>query len=39
MARHGGAAVGCGGVRQREPGTAEIKRMFVVPAARGAGVG
>ena len=34
-----GAAVGCGGLRTLAPGTGEIKRMFVVAAARGQGLG
>jgi putative acetyltransferase len=31
--------VACGAVRLIEPGTAEIKRMYVVPAARGRRIG
>lgn len=31
--------VGCAGLVRRDPGTAEIKRMYVRPAARGAGLG
>jgi GNAT superfamily N-acetyltransferase len=33
-----GAAIGCGGLRPLASGGAEIKRMYVVPAARGTGV-
>ncbi|HEX2085891.1 MAG TPA: GNAT family N-acetyltransferase [Solirubrobacteraceae bacterium] len=33
-----GRAVCGGGVKRLEPGIAEIKRMYVVPAARGGGV-
>ncbi|TCB88756.1 N-acetyltransferase [Micromonospora zingiberis] len=33
-----GTAVGCGGLRLLAPGSAEIKRMYVTPAARGTGV-
>ena len=35
----GGAPVGCGGLRTLAPGIGEIKRMFVVERARGAGLG
>jgi GNAT superfamily N-acetyltransferase len=34
-----GAAVGCGGVRRLDADTAEIKRMWVHPGARGRGIG
>ena len=33
-----GTPVGCGGLRQLDVGTGEVKRMFVVPARRGTGV-
>lgn len=33
-----GEAIGCGAVRLIDEETAEIKRMFVVPAARGRGI-
>jgi GNAT superfamily N-acetyltransferase len=33
-----GTAVGCGGLRPLGPNTAEIKRMYVDPSARGTGV-
>jgi GNAT superfamily N-acetyltransferase len=33
-----GAAVGCGGLRERDATEAEVKRMFVLPGHRGAGV-
>jgi GNAT superfamily N-acetyltransferase len=35
----GTAALGCGAVRLRDARTAEIKRMYVVPSARGHGAG
>jgi putative acetyltransferase len=42
VARRGGAAVGIAalvlGVADEKPGAAELKRMFVAPEARGAGV-
>jgi GNAT superfamily N-acetyltransferase len=34
----GGDAVGCGALRRIDAGTAEIKRMFVRPEARGRGI-
>jgi GNAT superfamily N-acetyltransferase len=34
-----GTAVGCGALRHLGGGTAEVKRMYVVPAARGRGSG
>jgi GNAT superfamily N-acetyltransferase len=39
VAVHHGADVGCGGFHRIHPAVAEIKRMFVERAARGAGVG
>lgn len=41
VAERGGEAVGCGGFRpcpEAPPRTAEVKRLYVVPAARGTGV-
>ncbi|MBX3110515.1 MAG: GNAT family N-acetyltransferase [Fimbriimonadaceae bacterium] len=34
-----GVPVGCGAMRERGDATAEVKRMFVIPSARGRGVG
>src|SRR4051812_28341160 len=34
-----GARIGCGGVKLLHPTTAEIKRMWLAPEARGRGVG
>jgi putative acetyltransferase len=33
----GGTAIGCGGLRLLGPGSGEVKRMYVEPAARGTG--
>ncbi len=38
VAWRGDEAVGCGGLRQLEPVVGEIKRMYVAPSARRAGV-
>lgn len=38
LARIDGKAVGCGGVRLLDPETAELKRMYVAPSARGKGI-
>jgi len=34
-----GAPVGCGAIRRLDARTAELKRMFVLPAMRGRGIG
>jgi putative acetyltransferase len=34
----GGTPVGCGALRRLDPTTAEVKRMYVTPGARGSGV-
>lgn len=39
VAFRGGAPVGCGALRTVGDGAGEIKRMYVVPAARGSGLG
>jgi putative acetyltransferase len=39
MAFVGEAPVGCGAMRRIEPETGELKRMYVVPSARGTGIG
>jgi putative acetyltransferase len=39
IARLQGAALGCAGLRRFADGDGEIKRLYVVPAARGRGIG
>jgi putative acetyltransferase len=39
VARAGGTAVGCGALQRHDDGSAEVKSMFVVPEARGRGIG
>jgi putative acetyltransferase len=39
VAREAGVAVGCGAFQRHGDGTAEVKSMFVVPQARGRGIG
>jgi len=39
IAWRGDVPLGCGAVRKRDDTTFELKRMFVAPEARGAGVG
>lgn len=39
VAREGGVAVGCGAFQRHGDGSAEVKSMYVVPAARGRGIG
>ncbi|BBH64725.1 N-acetyltransferase [Actinoplanes sp. OR16] len=38
VAIRNGQAVGCGALRQLDPGSAEVKRMYVSPESRGSGV-
>jgi GNAT superfamily N-acetyltransferase len=38
IARANGQAIGCGAVRRIDATTAEIKRMYVIPSARGQGL-
>lgn len=38
-ARRDGVAEGCGAIRWQDDGSAELKRIFVSPAARGFGLG
>jgi putative acetyltransferase len=39
VARADGVAVGCGAWQLHDDGSAEVKSMFVAPAARGRGIG
>ena len=39
VARAGGIAVGCGALQRHGDGSAEVKSMFVIPEARGRGLG
>lgn len=39
VAYAGGEPMGCGGIRRLDADTAEIKRMYVAPLARGQGLG
>jgi putative acetyltransferase len=39
VARSAGVAVACGACQLHDDGSAEVKSMFVVPAARGRGIG
>ena len=39
VARAGDTAVGCGALQRHDDGSAEVKSMFVVPEARGRGIG
>ena len=39
VAARAGKPIGCGAVRRIEAGTAEVKRMYVIPEARGQRVG
>jgi GNAT superfamily N-acetyltransferase len=38
VATSGGRAIGCGALRRLDGSSAEVKRMYVVPEARGTGV-
>jgi putative acetyltransferase len=39
IAREGGVLLGCGAYRLQGDGSAEVKSMFVMPGARGRGIG
>ena len=39
IAWRGATPIGCGAIRRIDESTAEIKRMYVIPAERGSGIG
>ena len=39
VVRAAGVALGCGGWQEQDDGSAEVKSMYVVPEARGRGIG
>ncbi|SIQ72303.1 GNAT family N-acetyltransferase [Pontibacter lucknowensis] len=38
LAYEDGKALGCGAIKEYEPGTMEVKRMYVLPDSRGKGI-
>jgi putative acetyltransferase len=38
LASEDGKALGCGAIKEYEPGTMEVKRMYVLPAGRNKGI-
>lgn len=39
VAYENGKPLGCGAIKAYEPGTMEVKRMYVAPGSRGKGIG